>query len=129
MILMCKTVYAIKPSNDTRIKTYNYSEDEIFLIVVHQGFQSNIEFSSGEEIETLSVGDSYAWKITPIGRRLFIKPLEENIRTNMTIITNKHTYNFDVVSRDDNNIIDKELAYVIRFKYPNSNLEDKNELY
>ncbi|MFN7038592.1 MAG: TrbG/VirB9 family P-type conjugative transfer protein [Alphaproteobacteria bacterium] len=104
--------------SDNRIKTYVYNENEVFLLVIHYGFQSSIEFGLGEEIETLSVGDSYAWKITPVGRRMFIKPLEENIRTNMTIITNKRTYQFDVVSKVDEAKLDKDLAYVVRFYYP-----------
>lgn len=113
---------AVPITTDNRIKTYIYNENEVYLVVVHYGFQTNIEFAIGEEVETISVGDSYAWKVTPVGRRLFIKPLEENIHTNMTIITNKRTYQFDVVSKTaENSEVDKELAYVIKFYYPEVN--------
>lgn len=105
-------------TTDNRIKTYIYNPNEIYLLVVHFGFQSHIEFAKNEEIQTITLGDSYAWNITPLENRLFIKPLENNIRTNMTIITNKRTYQFDIVSRplDDDN--QDELVYVIRFHYP-----------
>jgi len=105
-------------ATDNRIKTYIYNENEVFNILVHSGYQSSIEFAYGEEVETVSMGDAYSWKITPLGRRLFIKPYEENIRTNMTIITNKRAYQFDIISKAPSENFDKELSYVVRFFYP-----------
>lgn len=105
-------------TTDNRIKTYIYSPNEIYLMVLHFGFQSHIEFAPGEEIQTISLGDSYAWEITPLANRLFIKPMAKNIRTNMTIITNKRTYQFDIVSEDVENHETKDLVYLIRFYYP-----------
>jgi type IV secretion system protein VirB9 len=111
--------YAEVPiATDNRIKTYIYNENEVYSVLVHYGYQSSIEFGLGEELETISIGDSYAWKITPVGRRLFIKPLEENIHTNVTIITNKRTYQFDLISKLPGEGFDKELVYVVRFFYP-----------
>jgi type IV secretion system protein VirB9 len=105
-------------TTDNRIKTYIYNPNEVFLLVLHFGFQSHIEFAKNEEIQTINVGDSYAWKITPLANRLFIKPLEKNIRTNMTIITNKRTYQFDIVAKELEDGEEKDLVYVIRFHYP-----------
>lgn len=105
-------------TSDNRIKTYIYNPNEVFLLVVHTGFQSHIEFAKGEEIETISMGDSYAWKITPLANRLFIKPLERNIRTNMTILTNRRTYQFDIVAKELDGEDDPNLVYVVRFHYP-----------
>ena len=106
-------------TTDNRIKTYIYNENEVFVVLVHYGYQSTIEFAKGEEVQTISLGDSYAWRVSPIGRRVFIKPLEENMHTNMSIITNKRIYHFDVVSKlSSDEGIDKELVYVIRFLYP-----------
>ena len=97
-------------TTDSRIKTYIYNPNEVYLLVLHYGFQSHIEFAKNETIETITLGESFAWKLTPLGNKLFIKPMEKNIRTNMTIITNKRTYQFDIVSKD--------LVYVVRFQYP-----------
>lgn len=105
-------------TTDSRIKTYQYNPNDIYLLVLHYGFQSHIEFAKNESIETITLGDSYAWKITPIGNRLFIKPMERNIRTNMTIITNKHTYQFDIVAKELEMGDEKDLVYVVRFNYP-----------
>lgn len=106
-------------TTDNRIKTYIYNPNEVYLLVLHFGFQSHIEFAKEEEIQTISLGDAYAWTISPLGNRLFIKPLEKNIRTNMTIITNKRTYQFDIVSKELGLEEDeKDLVYVVRFYYP-----------
>jgi len=111
---------------DSRIKTFIYSENEVFRLVVHYGYQTSIEFAEGEEIQTISVGNNYAWQLTPVGRRLFIKPLEENILTNMTILTNKRSYQFEVQSKLLSYTIDEELVYVVRFFYPDKDF-DKNK--
>ena len=105
-------------TTDSRIKTYFYSPNDVYLLVLHYGFQSHIEFGKGETIETITLGDSYAWKITPLGNRLFIKPMERDIRTNMTIITDKRTYQFDIVAKELEDGDEKDLVYVIRFQYP-----------
>ena len=105
-------------TTDNRIKTYIYSPNEVYLLVLHYGFQSNIEFAKGEEIKTITLGDTFAWKITPLENRLFVRALEKNIRTNMTVITNKRTYEFDIVAKELEEGDEKDLVYVIRFFYP-----------
>ncbi len=103
---------------DSRIKTLVYSENEVFPLVTYYGYQSNIEFGKNEKIRTISVGDQVAWQIIPAGRYLFIRAMHDSARTNMTVITNKHTYQFDLISRPRTRA-DGELSYVMRFYYPN----------
>lgn len=105
-------------TTDSRIKSYVYNPNEVYLLVLHFGFQSNIEFAKGEKVQTISLGDTYAWKITPLDNMLFIKPLEKNIRTNMTIITNKRKYQFDLVAKMFEEGEEEDLVYLIRFYYP-----------
>jgi type IV secretion system protein VirB9 len=122
IFLSVTNVYASTPLIvDSRIKTYVYNENEVYNLVVNYGYQSSVEFGNGEEVQTISMGDTYAWKITPIGRRIFIKPLEENVNTNMTVITNRRIYHFDVFSKMPDAKLDKHLVYVARFFYPEQN--------
>ena len=109
-------------TTDSRIKTYVYSPNEVYLLVLHYGFQSHIEFAKDEKIQTITLGDSYAWKVTPLGNRLFIKPMEKDIRTNMTIITSARTYQFDIAAKELDGGDEKDLVYVIRFYYPKKKL-------
>ena len=48
---------------DSRIKTFIYSENEVFRLVVHYGYQTSIEFAEDEEIQTISAGNNYAWQL------------------------------------------------------------------
>ena len=105
-------------TTDNRIKTYVYNPNEVYLLVLHYGFQSQIEFAKNEEIQNIVMGDSYVWKINPLENRLFIRPLEKNSRTNLTIITNKRTYQFDIVSKELEEGYEKDLVYLIKFYYP-----------
>jgi type IV secretion system protein VirB9 len=105
-------------TTDNRVKTYVYNENEVFPLVIFYGYQTSIEFAKGEEISTISMGDSYSWSMTPVGRRLFVKPLEENMHTNMTIITNKRAYQFDLFSKKIDGEFNNDLVYVMRFYYP-----------
>lgn len=107
-------------ATDSRIKTFVYSQNEVFKITVHYGYQTSIEFADGETIQTISVGNNYAWQLLPMGGRLFIKPLEDNVLTNMTIITNKRTYQFEVQSKPASYAQDDELVYVVRFFFPDN---------
>lgn len=103
---------------DSRIKTLVYNENDVYRLVTHYGYQSNIEFSTRENIEAISLGDRIGWQIVPAGRRLFIRPLAENAHTNMTVITNRRAYQFDLYSGSGDLKPAEDLAYVVRFYYP-----------
>lgn len=104
---------------DSRIKTFVYNENEVFNIVTHYGYQSNIEFGNNESIQTVSVGDRVGWQIVPAGRRLFVRAMEDNAHTNMTVVTNKRAYQFDLREAGTAALLpSEELVYVIRFYYP-----------
>ena len=105
-------------SKDKRIKQVQYFPNEIYLMILQFGFQSNIEFAKGERVQTISLGDTYSWKITPLDNLLFIRPLEKNVRTNMTVITNKNKYQFDLVSKDFDDYDENQVTYSMKFNYP-----------
>ncbi len=108
-------------TTDSRIKTLVYNPNEVYQLKFHYGYQSFIEFSDNENIEIISIGESFAWKITPAEKRLFIRALEIGSHTNMTIITNKRTYQFDITSTEYDGRADDELVYTVRFYYPEIN--------
>ena len=100
---------------DSRIKTLTYSPNEVYELKFYYGYQSFIEFADDEEIEMISIGEAFAWRLTPAGKRLFVRPLEIAGHTNMTIITNKRTYHFDIRSGEYDGKADEELVYTVRF--------------
>ena len=105
---------------DHRIRTVMYHPDQVFKFLGHYGFQSAIEFAPDEEIKTISMGDSTAWLINPSGFRLFLKPLEPDATTNMTLITNKRVYLMELHARETDDIDDKDMTFIMRFVYSGS---------
>lgn len=112
---------------DSRIKTLVYNPNEVFRIVTNYGFQSNIEFSPNERIMTISLGDQAAWQIIPSENTLFIRALIEVAHSNMTVITDKRKYQFDLFARSLADVPDEELSYVVRFYYPDDNFDTRVE--
>jgi type IV secretion system protein VirB9 len=125
-ILLASLLFSLQTSfaqpipitTDSRIRTLVYNPNEVYELKFYYGYQSFIEFADGEEIEMISVGEAFAWRITPAGKRLFIRPLEISAHTNMTLITNKRTYYFDIRSSEYDGKADEELVYTVRFYYP-----------
>lgn len=105
-------------ATDSRIRTVRFSENEVYQFIGHYGFQSAIEFGRDEKILTVSIGDSMAWLVNPSGNRLFLKPIEQNALTNMTVITDKHSYIFELHAEETKNIRSKDMVFALRFVYP-----------
>jgi type IV secretion system protein VirB9 len=118
-VLSCTAVSA---AADNRIRTLAYDRDQIVRILGRAGIQSTIEFGTDERIENVAVGDSSAWQITPNRRAslLFVKPLSARSRTNMTVVTDRRTYMFDLVSGDKRSTP----LYALKFSYPNDKLAE-----
>lgn len=120
-------------SVDSRIKTFVYSPNEVFTVVFSQGYYSYIEFSAGEKVRSIAVGDASSWKVMPSDNKLFIMPFEVSGRTNMIVTTTKkRNYVFDLVSRPNYDkkpntdaekvshdySAEKDISYIVRFYYP-----------
>lgn len=108
---------------DSRIKTLIYSENEIYNLRFRVGYQSIIEIGLDETIELISLGDPYPWKITPIDRRIFIKPLEPGVVTNMTVITDRRVYLLEISSDMAEGVAENDIIYVARFFYPDFSVD------
>ncbi len=112
LLLTSATAFAA----DNRIRTVAYDPDQVVKVIGRPGVQSTIEFAGDERIENVAVGNSSAWQITPNRRAsaLFLKPLARAAATNMTVITDRRVYMFDLVARTGG-----EPVYAMRFSYPN----------
>ena len=102
-------------ATDVRIRQVPYSANEVYEIVGTYGYQTVIEFSDSEEIKLVAIGDSIAWQAVPMGSRLFLKPVEPDTATNLTVTTNKRFYYFNLVA--SKNKAKEALTYTVRFVY------------
>lgn len=106
---------------DRRLHIMVYNPNDVFKFVGHYGYQSSIIFGEGEEVGTISMGDSLSWQIVPQGNRIFLKPMEPNADTNMTVLTNRHEYQFELHAREvekDKGMDDDQLVFTVKFVYP-----------
>lgn len=103
---------------DDRVKQVPYDPNQVYEIVGTYGYQTSIEFSSDETVKVVTLGDSIAWQTVPYKNRLFLKPVETNAATNLTVITDKRTYYFKLSSSKSR----ASMTFLVRFAYPNMNL-------
>ena len=102
-------------AGDARIVHHRYVADEVVRIPGRSGIQATIAFDEDEHIENVAIGDSASWQVTPNKRAnmLFVKPLAPRARTNMTVVTDRHAYCFDLAAAPG-----AAPLYVLRFTYP-----------
>ncbi|OBV10477.1 TrbG/VirB9 family P-type conjugative transfer protein [Erythrobacter dokdonensis] len=102
-------------ADDPRLKTLVFDEASVVRIDGKVLVQTTIKFAPDEVIENVAIGDSTAWQVQPNKAQdiLFVKPLEPSARTNMTVVTDKRTYLFDLVASPRNAPL-----YVLQFRYP-----------
>ncbi len=102
-------------AQDERLQTRIYDEATVVRIDGKVLVQTTIKFGPDEAIENVAIGDSASWQVQPNKAQsiLFVKPLEPAARTNMTVVTDKRTYLFDLVASPRNAPL-----YVLQFRYP-----------
>jgi len=115
-LLAAAALSAPARAEDPRLVERPYNADEVVRIEGRANVQATIRFGENEHIENVAIGDSTAWQVTPNRRAnlLFIKPLADRAATNMTVVTDKHTYLFDLVASPAH----RSPLYVLSFAYP-----------
>jgi len=104
---------------DPRIRTVAYDADQVVRLTGYFGIQTMLEFAPDERIENVSIGDAMGWQVTPNKKAnlLFLKPLDRTAATNMTVVTDRRRYVFELVVAAPK-ASTKDLAYVVRFLVP-----------
>jgi len=100
---------------DSRLESRLYDPEAVVRIEGRAGVQATIAFSENEHIENVAIGDAGLWQVTPNKRAtlLFVKPLARAARTNMTVVTDRRSYFFDLVAAPQ-----ARAVYLLRFTYP-----------
>ncbi|MBU0670233.1 MAG: TrbG/VirB9 family P-type conjugative transfer protein [Alphaproteobacteria bacterium] len=125
LALLAVPLAAPVSAQDNRLVEIPYDESRVVRVDGQVKVQATIRFDDSEAIENVAVGDSTAWQITPNKRAnlLFVKPLEARAATNMTVVTNKRTYLFDLVASPNS-----QPLYVLSFTYPDEPEEEPAQL-
>lgn len=85
--------------DDSRIVMFTFSPDAIFRVYTTPGTMTHLELEADEGIvEKPALGDTMRWRVAGGPRNLFIKPLTPNLVTSMTVVTDKRTYQLELIS-------------------------------
>jgi type IV secretion system protein VirB9 len=94
--------------------------DHIPRIVCRPNHLTDIALQAGEKVTAVHAGDTARWQIAPAKSgmdgqetvHVVVKPLMPDIRTNLIVMTERRTYNLDLLSSAN------EFIPSVRFSYP-----------
>jgi type IV secretion system protein VirB9 len=115
------TAQSLQPSHiSPNIRYVDYNPDAVLRLTGYTGYQMSLEFEAGEKIETVGIGDSSGWQVTPNGAAtvMFLKPVGLPRTTNMSIVTNQRRYNLELVAHSGAKVPQSQIIYAVRFRYP-----------
>ncbi|MGA7673459.1 MAG: TrbG/VirB9 family P-type conjugative transfer protein [Rhizomicrobium sp.] len=103
----------------TRIKTIEFAENTMVAIEGCTNFQTTVVFGPDEKIENVGLGDANQWQVMPNKRAdlLFVKPLVAHAFSNMTVVTGRRVYNFELRSAPEAACRRGKVVYILRFHY------------
>ena len=116
---------------DARVRKIVYNPRDGVNILGHYGYQTLIRFADYEQIENISIGDSLAWQVVPNerGNLLFLKPIERNATTNLTVVTSapsatdpsgvvQRIYVFALRANNADHHDSDAFTWTVQFQYP-----------
>ncbi|MBB5520110.1 MULTISPECIES: P-type conjugative transfer protein TrbG [Alphaproteobacteria] len=100
---------AMEPSADgyiNAIQVYPYTEGALYQVYTAPSQVSDIALQKGEKIVSVSAGDTVRWVIgdTVSGggenarAHVLVKPIKEDLKTNLVIITDRRAYHLELTS-------------------------------
>jgi type IV secretion system protein VirB9 len=106
---------------------YNYG-DHIPKIICRPNRITDIALQPGEKVTAVHAGDTTRWQVNPAKSgtgegetvHVIIKPLAPDISTNLLVMTDRRTYNLDLVSSN------REFIPSVRFSYPDDAIQNWN---
>lgn len=120
-LLGCIPAYAldipIKSDKDHRVRYANYDETNVIQIDAVVGVATHIELEPGESYVFHVFGDSSAYEFTHKLNHLFFKPKVDQADSNLTVITNRRSYNFKLNFQGDGKA---NALYKLVVQYPDA---------
>ena len=116
---------------DSRIKTFQYSEGEVYKLHTHYLQDTLVMFSDDEKIIHIGAGDPLAWTIVPVNNYISIKPVEEKADTNLNILTESlstgavKSYIFELNAGNTRSIKDPSASFLVKFRYPQIEMAER----
>lgn len=124
-VLCSQSAFAVENARslatDSRIKVVAFQRDNVVPVIASTFTTTQIVFGHDEVIENIQNGDLDAWTVSVqkgLPNMMFLKPTILGSDTNMTVVTNLHTYYFHLTSNTTQNNKSDDTTYAIQFIYP-----------
>ncbi|TIW66881.1 MAG: conjugal transfer protein TrbG, partial [Mesorhizobium sp.] len=108
-------------SLDSKVTSVVYQQNNVVKVAATYGISTMIIFDEDEKFETISLGDTESWQVSPSekGNILFVKPIAKNVATNLNIVTTKRIY---FIELHDFAPDAGKKVFGVRFLYPDKDL-------
>lgn len=107
-------------TQDARIRTIRYEPDQVIRLKGYVGYHIHLEFAPGERFVNLGAGDLAALEVGAEGNHLMLKPKQERVSTNLTLITTERVYVIDYTAVRHAPQSGEEVVYSVKFTYPDA---------
>jgi type IV secretion system protein VirB9 len=104
-------------SAEGRIRTVVYDPDEVVTIDAVVGIVVHVVLEPGETYLTHAFGDGKAWDFAYRLNHLFLKAVATDADSNLTVVTDRRSYHFEVRLRTDRGAVP---TYELAFRYRES---------
>jgi type IV secretion system protein VirB9 len=110
------------------VKYVDYVEGEVVKLVGHYGYSTYVKLNQDEKLITAVMGDKDAWKVAAFDYHIFMKPTKQRAQTNLTVLTNKRVYNFELTPKTSPNYQHSDKMYFqVVFRYPEEEKRKKDK--
>lgn len=109
---------------DPHVRVVNYNPMQVVRVNTFYGVATHIQFEDGEDVTNGITGAPVNWEIKNFGNHLSVRPIKDHADTNLTVTSNKRTYNFLLIVVDNVDVNDPKgfanpnIFYSLFFKYP-----------
>jgi type IV secretion system protein VirB9 len=122
-------VNPLRLNTDNRIAVVAFNKNQVVPVYGSAFITTQIVFGDDEIIQNIQNGDLGAWSVSlskSLSNMLFLKPTVDNSNTNLTVVTNHHSYYFNLIaepkkSNNSNNsdyLNKNKITYSLKFIYP-----------
>lgn len=121
LVLVPITYIHAQSNSDSRFFHVKYHENQVTPLRGKTFTATQVIFGEDEVVIGVEGGDSMAWMVThppEVPNMVFIKPTVLASDSNMTIVTNKHSYYFHLSSNKTLDEQNYQQTYAIKFSYP-----------
>lgn len=99
---------------DRRVQYTQFKQGQVYPVNAVNGVITTIVFAPDEKVLDFGSGYSTAWEFQARGNHFFLKPKAFNGTTNLVVVTDKHTYLFEVRLVQNR----PSATYSLTFSYP-----------